>query len=550
MSCISSLFVRLATALFLLFHVACDPPPPKVPVRELPPPATWLLAQAPSAYGLPTPIALPDDQGSASAQAAFVSMAGGTAVHEPALDLVAAVVGKTFAEAQELPADALLQWLYWKCGAVSVPGPVNVFVAPPGAEAYFQEHLRRLAAAVPKSGATFSFGVARISVMDYVAQAVVLGVRPVDVAPIAKSVAPGAKVPLRIALKKAYADLTLYVDQGGPAVLALPMKQEADGTFGSEVPLPPAPGRYFVEIVGIDVPPDGDIQKGWRTSLLWLPLHAGVAEPAAPDGYIRRPRKNHPDPSTWSSEIFNAFNDERVRLGRAPLSFEQQASRLAQQRSDELAGLSTMPTPDYGLYRKLADAGAPARNLFSYVDHIEFVSEYITLRLLRPAVRYALFDPAMTTFALGLSQRRVAPGQGLFNSVEYVFEQIRIDPPKERDRILGELDADERAAGGSAFARSDPLSTAAQGIVDEVCRGGPKPTDARKVFARAVGLDPSLRRRTAVPWMGYDLSKAQIAGIHEKVKNEKYTHVGAGVCQGTVDGHRGAVLVMVLFAGP
>lgn len=554
MSCPSPRAVLFAASLslLLLLVAACDPPPspPKVPVRELPPPATSLLVYAPAAYGLPTPIALPDDQGSANAQAMFAGMAGLTAVHEPALDLVAAVVGKTYADEQELPADALLQWLYWKCGAVSIPGPVNVFVAPPGAEPYFQEHLRRLAAIVSELGVSLSFGVARIPVGGYVAQTVAIGFRVTNVAPIGKGVAPGGRVPLRISPTKPYADLTLYVDQGGASVLMLPMKQEADGTFSSEVPLPPAPGRYFVEIVGIEVPPDGDVQKGWRMSLLWLPLYAGVGEPLVPDDFIRRPQKNHPDANRWFYQITNAFNDERVRLGRAPLGFEPQASALAQQRSDELSRLSRMPAPDQGLFGKLADAGLPARNISGYIDQIEFVSEYITLRLLRPAARHALLDPAMTTFALGLTPRGIEPGRGRLSSVEYVFERIRIEPPKERERLLGELDAAEIAAGGKAFTRSDPLSRAAQETVEAVCRGGPMPTDARGIFERAVGLDRSLLRRTAVPWIGYDPLKAQIPGIHDKVKGEKYTHAGVGVCQGTVEGHKGAAMALVLFAGP
>lgn len=549
-----SLLARLAAPLLsiVLVLTACGgAPPPKAPVRELSAPATSLLAQAPSSYGSPSPIALPEDQGSAAVQAAFASMVRGAAAHEPALDLVAAVVGKTYAEAEELPADALLQWLYWKCGATSHPGPVNVLVAPADAEPYFQEHLRQLAAAIPRSsGASFSFGVARVAVMGYVAQAIALGVKPVELDPLAKSQAPSAKVPLRIRPKKAYADLQLFVDQGGPDVLALPMRQEADGSYVAEAPLPAAPGRYFVEIVGVDLPPDGDVEKGWRVSLLWLPLHAGVAEPAAPDEFIRRPKKNHPNPATWSIQILNAYNDARSRLGRPPLAFEEHANVLAQERSDDLAGLSGLPEPERGLNGKLASAGVPVRNFYGYVDQIEYVSEYITLRLLRPAARYALFDARMTTFSLGLSRRRVAPGIGLYTSVEYVFEQIRVDPPKERDRILTELDANELAGGGKAFTRSAPLTAAAQGIVDEVCRGGPKPTDAQKVFARAAGLDPALRRRTAVPWLGYDLSKEEIARIHEKVKGGGFTHAGVGVCQGTVDGHNGVVTVMALFAGP
>lgn len=545
---------RLAALLLSLALLpACGgatPSAPKPPVRELPAPAYSLLTLAPGAYGSATPIALPDDRGSTAAQAAFAGLAGPKAVHEPALDLVAAVVGKTFAQEEELPADALLQWLYWKCGATSIPGPVNVLVAPEGSEAYFQEHMRRLASVIPTVEGSVSFGVSRTAIAGYVAQTIALAYRPVDVIPMAKSQAPGGAVPVRVMPRKPYANLMLYVDQGGPNVLAAPMKQEADGSFSGSALLPSAPGRYFVEVVGVEVPPSGEVEKGWRVSVLWVPLQAGVSEPAAPDNFIRRPQKNHPDRATWPSQILNAYNDARGRLGRPPLQFMAEANDIAQKRSDELASLSSTPPPEAGLYGKFASIGAPARNLFGYVDQIEYVSEYVTLRLLRPAARYAIFDPSMTTIALGISPRRVQPSLGFFTSVEYVFEQIHVDPPRERARILAELDAAEIAAGGKAFTASEPLSTGAQAIVDEVCRGGPKPTDAQKVFARAVGLDPALRRREAVPWLGYDLTKEHIVRLHDSVKTERYTHAGVGVCQGTVDGHKGAIMALILFAGP
>src|SRR5262249_18377837 len=159
-------------------------------------------------------------------------------------------------------ARALLQWLYWKCGAVSLPGPINVFVAPPDAGPYFQEHLRKIATVVPQAGEAVSFGVARIAVNGYVAQAIALGHHKIDIGPMAQVQAAGAKVPVRIAVKKPYANLTLYVDQGGAEVLKLPMNKMDDGSFSAEAPMPAAAGRYFIEVMGIDVPPDGAVEKG------------------------------------------------------------------------------------------------------------------------------------------------------------------------------------------------------------------------------------------------------------------------------------------------
>ncbi len=538
-------WARLLAPLLVTFVAACGPtPPPKPPVRELPAPASALLSLAPAAYGQITPVALPEDLGSPQAQGMFAQLAGPAATHEPALDLVAAVVGKTFAQEQELPARALLQWLYWKCGAVSMPGPVNVLVGTQADGPVFLEHLRRLASIVPALGEPVSYGVARVAVNGYVAQAIAIGYRKVDIAPTPKAQAPGQSVPVRIAVKKPFANLTLYVDQGGPAVLSVPMEKLPDGTFQANAPMPAAPGRYFVEVVGVAVPPDGVVEKGYRTSVLWLPFYVGAAEPAAADEFIRHPQKNHPDRAAWAPQIVAAYNDARTRLGRPAFVVEQAATGLIQARADLIASLRDLPPPETAMPQKLAAAGLPARNVFGFVDEIEFVSEYITLRLLRPAARFALFDPNVTTIALGLAPRTMGADRGFFSSVEYVFEVIRVDPPKERERILGVLDATH----GSAFVRNEPLAAAAQKIADSVCKGNPMPSDANAVFRGAQGLDPMLRNRLAAPWFGYDLRKEDLADIAKDAA--AYTNVGVGVCQGTVDGNPGAEAVLILFAGP
>ena len=539
-------WARFLLPLLVVLAAACGPtPPPRPPVRELPAPASALLTLAPPAYAQTTPVQLPEDQNSAAAQAKFAEIAGPNAVHEPALDLVAAVVGKTYAQESELPARALLQWLYWKCGAISMPGPVNVVVAPPEQAALFQEHVRRLASVVPQlKDETVSFGVARVMVMGHLAQAIALGYRKVDMAPTPKAQAAGQSVPVRITLKKPYTNLTLYVDQGGPAVLSVPMEKQPDGAFLANAPMPAAPGRYFVEVVGMTPPADGS-DKGYRSSVLWLPFHVGVAEAEQADEFIRHPQKNHPDRSAWATQILSAYNDARQKLGRPALTVEQAATSLVQARADLIASREDLPPPETQMPQKLAAAGLPARNVFGFLDDIEFVSEYITLRLLRPAARFALFDPNVNTIALGLSPRTVGAMKGLmFSTVEYVFEVIRVDPPKERERILKDLDA----LHGAPFNRNEPLTTAAQKIADGVCKGGPMPTDANAMFKTVVGLDATLKNRLAAPWAGYELDKETMADIAKDAV--PYNNVGIGVCQGDVAGNPGTEVVLLLFAGP
>ena len=539
-------WARFLLPLLVVLAAACGPtPPPRPPVRELPAPASALLTLAPPAYAQLTAVQLPEDQNSAAAQQKFAELAGPNAVHEPALDLVAAVVGKTYAQENELPARALLQWLYWKCGSISMPGPVNVVVAPAEQAALFQEHIRRLAAVVPQvKDDVVSFGVARVMVMGHVAQAIALGYRKVDMSPTPKSQPAGQNMPVRIALKKPYTNLTLYVDQGGPAVLSVAMDKQADGTYLANAPMPAAPGRYFIEVVGMTPPADGS-EKGYRSSVLWLPFHVGVEEAAMADEFIRHPQKNHADRSAWVPQVLSAYNDARQKLGRPALTTEQAATALIQARADLIASRDDLPPPETQMPQKLAAAGLPSRNLFGFLDEIEYVSEYITLRLLRPAARFALFDPNVTTIALGIAPRTAGPMKGLmFSTAEYVFEVIRVDPQKERERILKELDA----LHGSAFTRNEPLTTAAQKIADGVCKGGPLPTDANAMFKTVTGLDPSLKNRLAAPWAGYELGKEDLTDIAKDAV--PYTNVGIGVCQGNVNGNQGAEVVLMMFAGP
>ena len=52
-----------------------------------------------------------------------------------------------------------------------------------------------------------------------------------------------------------------------------------------------------------------------------------------------------------------------------------------------------------------------------------------------------------SVLALGISERRVEPRAGQFSVSDYVFEPVHIDAPKARERVRGESEAIEGAAG-------------------------------------------------------------------------------------------------------
>ncbi len=164
------------------------------PMRDLPKSSAALLAMAPQAYGDPTPIDFgADDRGSRAAQAAFEKITGGAIVHEPALDLVAAVLGRAYSEApQAQPANSLVQWVYWRCGAESLPGPSNVLVAQEGLEQAFEPHLTEAVNRLPKSNAVpMTYGLVRLAVPGGSLQAIA------DWLPRAGSRAPGEEIRAR-----------------------------------------------------------------------------------------------------------------------------------------------------------------------------------------------------------------------------------------------------------------------------------------------------------------------------------------------------------------
>ncbi len=113
---------RALSAVAVLASIAACTSALRGPVRELPAEARALLVKVPETYATPDPGGMSAE--SARLRAAFEGALApevrSMVRHEPALDLVAAVVAETFGDEQQNPTKALTQWLFWKCGSTSL----------------------------------------------------------------------------------------------------------------------------------------------------------------------------------------------------------------------------------------------------------------------------------------------------------------------------------------------------------------------------------------------------------------------------------------------
>lgn len=545
-------WLRLVLVLVVALLVSCGPAaPPRAPVRELPTNAGSLLALAPASYGDPKPIDFgADDRGSASAQAAFEKLTGGAIPHEPALDLVAAVLGRTFAEEGVSPVYSLTQWIHWKCGAAGVPGPSYVLGAGPGMEGAFEPHLAETVAALPKTRSMpMAYGLVRLAVSGGSVQAVVIGYRGIQLAPVAKRHAPGASVVVDGKLLAGYREPVVYVETESADPAEIPMSVAADRATVT-LQLPSKPGRYFLQIKGAE-PPRAEGAEPWNRSLFWAPLYVGVEEPLIADEFIRKPPPNHPDRSAWPLQIQAAYNAERARLGRQPLGFLQEASLQAQAASDARAVVSGDPPPDPTIAQRLAEAGLPPRDLMHSSGWLEFVSEYTQMRLLQPWVRFRVLKPNLSVLALGISLQTSRSSAMDFALTEYAFEPVKVDPPRDRERILTEIEALEKAAARTPPVRDDKLSADAQSLADTVCAGAAPLTSGEAIWAKVKTRSDALRNRMASSGASYDIGKPDIAAVAKPLsEGVTYTKMGVGVCQGRVEGRAGASYMMLLLMGP
>jgi uncharacterized protein YkwD len=528
----------------------------KAPARELPADVGSMLARSGPGYGATVAVAASTaDAGlRRSYEGLMPEVVRASMRGDPALDLVAQVLATIYLRTQRVPALALEEWLFWRCGATAIPAGFDIFAFyGDGPGPHLDQRLAEVARQQKVAPVPVSYGLVRVAFGEGITvQALVLARRPVEVPAFTKSFAPGQDFEIAVRPTVPYTDLTLYADAGGGAVSVAPMTAGSDQTYRAKVTLPSQPGRYFVQVAAME-PAAGavDPEHPWRHSLLHLPVYVGVPEPNEPDEFIRRPVPNPPDQATWREFILRAYNAERARLGRAPLVLDPRAGAVAQQRSDEIASTPGDPRPDPRVAAALAAAGIPVNDVGDSLGYLEFVSEYVHMHLLSPVARHHLLSPATTLLGIGLSQRVGDNGVRPWAVVQYAIEPVgAMDTAKERDRVYAELAALDQAEDKKPLERDDGLGRAAQEVAEEVCQGKRKLEDGSGVWEHAKSVSKGFTKGGSFSWVGYRFTRAEIARVREGTKGKGYTKVGVGMCQGDLPRLPRGTFVLMMEMGP
>jgi hypothetical protein len=540
-------------ALAFIVGIASCAAPITGPAHDVSERAGALLASAPDVYG-PDAGRVPTTPEQVRIRTTFENAllpgARPSLHHEPALDLVARVVADMAGEGQP-PSQALIQWLFWRAGATSRYARVELMIAQGVDDLDLQT--ADFAGKAQASVYPEAYGMAR-SARGKGAQAIVFGRRALDVEPLPKAYAPGAAIAIKVRPTDAFTDLEVAMDDERGGVTVAKMKAGGDGTFTFAGKAPAQPGRYFVEITGLDPRTLAAMPENpWRRSLFWVPFYAGVPEPAAPDAFIRAPAPSPPDQTTWPARIVDGYNEARVKAGKKPVAIDGRLTALVHERSELVARAGREPPPDLVLADKLAASGNPPHDYDTVQARIDSVSDYVKLRLLEPATRRRLTERDALVVGIGLTPYPASPRGDVDDAlVEDMVEPVaRLDPAKDRGLVAAALDALAAAEGRPAYKHDEDVSKVVQQFADEVCRGEKRANQMKPLVDKARGVGEKYRQWTNPAWRtGYDYTRWEEQSVLAKAKDAPLAYAEVGLCQGDLPGKPGASYVVVIQYAP
>jgi hypothetical protein len=416
--------VRALSAVAPLMLLAACSAGAQGPVRELPADAHAFLTRAPDVYASPDPggMSAETEHLRATFEGALAPEARSLLHHEPALDLVAAVIAETYGDEQQLPTRALIQWLFWRCGAISLYSSASPHWAFGGSQVAERLDDKVITSARnAKLLLPTSYGVARFTQGKKTSQAIVFGRASLDVSAFQKSYAPGAPLTLKIRPLDTSTEFILYIDAEDGGVTREPMQRLDDGSFFISRPVPSRPGRYFIEIRARSPQAlAADPLHPWHRSLLWAPIHVGVPEPLVPDEVLHVPVPSPADPLAWPAWIAGQYNAERVKHGNPLLNLDPRLAAMAQERSAALAAVDFEVPPAGQLAQKLSAAGFPRESYDESFARVESASDYVYMQMLRPSARKRLVLSERLSLGIGVTARTAGPnGRASYDEVEY-----------------------------------------------------------------------------------------------------------------------------------
>ncbi len=481
---------------------------------------------------------------------ALLPAAKATLTHEAALDTVAAVVAEMVSTDRQAPSMALVEWLCWRAGALSRFARVVVMTTGGVDDLDFQTS--DLAGKAQASVVPEAFGMAR-STAGRPAQVVVFGRRHLAIDPFPKGYAPGAPITLKVKPLDGSTELALLADDDAGGVVETKMTPTADGSFSVTQTAPAKPGRYFVEVTGLDARTlQAMPENPWRRSLFWVPVYVGVPEPTAPDDALRTPAANPADASALGTQVVDGYNAARATAGKPPLQRDGRLTALVQERSALVARSGREPPPDVVLADKLAAAGHPPHDYDEHASRLDAIADYVHMRLLTPSVRRRVLGAEALVIGVGLTANAAnARGDVDYTVVEDQVNPVaRFDAARDRPRVYAALDALQKAEGRPAYQHDDDVSKVVQAFADEVCHGVKRANQMKPLVDKARGIGDKFHQWGTPVWRaGYDYTRWEDTSLFAKAKEPALSHAEVGICQGDLPGKPGGSYAVVIQYG-
>lgn len=484
-------------------------------------------------------------------------------VWSPALDWVALECAAEFATSERRLPLPVLQWLGWKAGSTALIqncfgasywATRNLHNRPPRDQlenliategvAFLNAQLVARAPALGVAGrGRLLVGAARMrSGAFQLNQGMVVAEEHTDLAPLAKSVAPGAVVTLtgKMLDPPPGNRVTLVADQEDGSVHRQRSALSTDGAFRVSWTVPRVPGRYVAELSVNRRSDDSNV----REYLVTLPFYVGQREPSEPWADLHWAIAPSGTPDSWPRDLGYQFNHARARVGSPPLTTSLLTEELAELLAGDNAEGSGKPTLDALLRQR---RGTGPSYLWRRSSHAH-ASEFLWRLMMSPSERADILDPAFQHAAVAVHPN---------GERQHRFALMLSAPPPTlnvetlRTALLEYLDVSRRLAGQPATRALPEVDARVAALTDAFCQG---PADRAEQDALAAALlaealragVPAGRATARVKVDTAPTARRWLATMADLVE-EPRSHLAFAACQGPLGDRPFARVTAVLL---
>lgn len=457
-----------------------------------------------------------------------------TVAHAAGLDGVAALIAHVYDTEQRDLADSVVEQLVWHAGVpATFAGVARATAEGQGSDAFLQRQLQSIRF---EPDASYVFGVARLEGNPTV-QIVVLATRDLVLDPTPRAAAPGSKVVLAGRVERAFEDLTLLVADGPGRVRTIDVTPATDGRFRLELDAPKEPGSHLIEWTGEDA-------RGWRASLLTIPIFVGDQAPEQLATPLASEVPNPPQLADWEAAVIGKINALRAQEGLKATQTHPALVQLARQQAVKFAQTpNASPDP---LFDQLNASGLRTRDAFQYRGVTFNLHSRIERALARPSVREQILKANFTRLAVAFAANQTGgyADAWLFSEALGPFDAKELS-----GQLLTELNRRRKSKGLAALNGHPSLDALAQTFADKSCAGAPDAVATLEAGAHALkGLVVRGYQVYTAPVLVPSMLRGDKSDAPQSPMRATQTQAGVGACEKGKPGTDGNELAVFLLA--